>query len=265
MPSWLELHPGAQPQTNPSPGMLETSYTIAGKPAEAVEHFKPLFAKANLKFHPNADGIGLVARVDAQECDLMMQFHPNPAGTTLRIYCTAKSAPANEFYIPPTQSSGLRSQGRLSQRVPTQRIWNETLPSTVQAQPTQAPMLAWPDWLGLLGTRARPTAENTRISGMSCLRKHYLVDPVQRRPIINGYRDLLVSQGFTVDMLKFSTGNTITGKVVEDFKGSVSGFQSLDGTLGTAATVVKAAFSRGSTISDPGHVYVSVCVQGGSR
>ncbi len=264
LPPWLELHPAAKPNLADSPGMIEASYVLPAKPAEAVEHFTTLFAKAKLAFSPAADGIGISARVAAPECDLLLQFHPAAAGTTVRIYCTAKTpAPAASAAYPPlTPAKPYRAQW-----VSTAPARNSAGPSAAHphAEQNNAPPLQWPSWLQLIGANQTLRPEHTNVSGMRCLRASYLVDPSQRKPLIFAYRDLLQSYGFRIDRVEFSTGNTITGQVVEDFRGFVEGFQSGDGSYGAAATIVKASFSRQGTIRDPGTMAISVCVRGSTR
>jgi hypothetical protein len=256
LPSWLDLHPGMKPAVVDSPGMVEVSYLFAGKPAEAVEHYKEVFAKAKLAFGPNADGIGMAARVAAPECDLMLQFHPAPSGTTVRIYCASKTPPAqaSTFYVPPAGTGRYQAQ-----RVSATSSTNPHVPKN------DAPPLQWPAWLQLIGTNQALRTEKVYIESMPCLRAGYTVAPSQRKPLIMAYRDLMQSNGFRIDRVTFSTGNTITGAVVEDFRGYVEGIRSPDGSYGSASTILKVSFSRGGSLSDPGRMSVCVCVRGSTN
>ena len=256
LPPWLELHPGIKAAPVDSPGMVELSYLYAGKPAEAVEHYKAVFEKAKLAFQPNADGIGMAARVSSPECDLMLQFHPVPSGTTVRIYCASKtpSAQTSSFYVPPVANGRYQAQ-RISSS-------NSTYP---HAPKNDAPALQWPAWLQLIGTNQALRTEKVYIETMPCLRAGYTVAPSQRKPLIMAYRDLMQSYGFRIDRVTFSTGNTISGAVIEDFRGYVEGIQSPDASYGSASTILKVSFSRGGHVSDPGRMSVCVCVRGSTN
>ena len=274
LPPWLELHPGVTPATVESAGMVKVNYAFAGTPGEAVEHYRAVFERASVVFAPNSDGIGLTARASSPECDLMLQFHPSGSGTAVKIFCTAKrpAAQAGQATVMPPTAGGWPSREPGTQQRQSRRLGGmpigrtSTSPGTPPHAPSDdTPPLLWPAWLTLIGTHQTPRPEKIVISGMQCLRASYRVDPSQRRPLIMAYRDLMQSYGFRVDRMTFSTGNTIGGAVIEDFRGFVEGFQSSDGSYGTAATILKVAFSRGTTVREPGTMYVSLCVRGTSK
>lgn len=232
LPSWLELHPGVKAEPNASPGMVEVNYKLDMKPAEAVEHFKGQFERAKLAFQPGADGIGISARVSAPECDLLMQFHPASAGTTVRIYCSAKAQPVQAAYVPAAAPTAAKGDGS---------------------------GLVWPAWLGHLGTSERPRPESAYVAGCPCLRVQYKVRPEHRNAIIHGFRNLMMTYGFQIDKLQFQTGNTISGQVVEDFYGYTEGSQPIDGN---SSYLIKAVFNRSNrSLAAMADVAVSYCLR----
>jgi hypothetical protein len=274
LPPWLELHPGAEVQSSESPGLLENSYTVARKPAEAAEHFKPVFAKAKLPFSPNADGIGLSARVAAPECDLLLQFHPSSTGTTVRIHCAAKTAPAADFYIPPSGAS-LPSSGRtrstsasLEDFRQRQRAEMAQYDRPVSAAAMRdsfynndAPPLAWPAWLELRGASQPLRPQNKTIDGAACLESRYVTAALEMTDLVYGYEDLLKANGFKVPRMKLSTGQTWGGGVVQNYSGSIEGYQTVGGKASGPSTRITLNFRR-AVLNGPIAVNIHVCVRG---
>ncbi len=274
LPPWLELHPGAQVQSSQSPGLLESSYTLAMKPTEAAAHFQTVFAKAKLAYSPNADGIGLSARVAAPECDLLLQFHPAPGGTTVRIHCAAKSAPAADFYIPPSNSS-LPYSGRARSTAASledfrqrQRAEMAQYDAPVGAAAMRdnfynndAPPLAWPAWLVLRGHSQPPRPVQKKIDGAACLESRYVTAALTMTDLVYGYEDLLKANGFNVPRMNLSTGQSWDGKVVQNHTGSVEGHQTLGGKVGGPSTKITLHFRR-AVVNGPIAVDIRVCVRG---
>jgi hypothetical protein len=267
-PSWLTLPGNVTAQSNTSPGLIEKSYQVAGKPDAAVEHFRGIFTGAKLAFSPTADGIGLAARVAAPECDLLLQFHPSSGSTTVRIHCAARNQATNEFYIPPVSSSrvpraAVPDASQLSQRsrARMERFDTPQQASSISLYNNDAPPLEWPVWLVRMdsGAAIRPTA--TRADGKDCLKADYTTAALPMTKLVYGHEDLFEANGFRVPNMKLETGHTLSGKIVQNKSGRVEGTLSQNGRVNGPATKIDASFSR-SVVNGPITVYLRVCVQG---
>src|SRR5947208_98779 len=72
VPPWLENYPGVTADTKTFAAMAQSTYIAPAKPDAVRDHYRKLFEAQNLAFQPGFDGIGMVIRAAAQECDLLI-------------------------------------------------------------------------------------------------------------------------------------------------------------------------------------------------
>ncbi len=265
-PKWLHIPAEWKAERSVSPGLVSLQYRVAEKADEAAKKLAEFFAAAKLPYAPQADGIGLSARVAAAQCDLLLQFHPANSGTQVKIHCAAKSAPANDFYIP--------AQGRASRSVPPnvtdfERNSRRTMAKYDQPQAASsipfynddAPALQWPAWLGRLDGQPLARPERQQKDRKDCLVSRYTTSSTPMSNLVYGYEDLLEANGFRVPTMNLQTGSTWNGKIVQNKSGRVEGTLSADGRVNGPSTRVQASFNR-SVVNGPIAVYLEVCVQG---
>lgn len=265
-PKWLSIPVEWKAERSESPGLVSLRYRVAGTPDEAARQLSELFAAAKLHYSPQADGIGFSARVAAAECDLLLQFHPSNSGTQVNIHCAAKSAPVNDFYIPP--------QGRASRSMPPsvanfERDSRRTMPKYDQPQAASsipfynddAPALHWPAWLGRLDGQPLARLERQHKDRKDCLVSRYTTSNTPMSNLVYGYEDLMEANGFRVPTMNLQTGSTWNGKIVQNKSGRVEGSLSADGRVNGPSTKIQASFNR-SMLNGPIAVYLEVCVQG---
>lgn len=177
-PKWLSIPVEWNAERAEAPGLVSLRYRVAGTPDEAAKQLAEFFAAAKLPYTPQADGIGRSARVAAAECDLLLQFHPSNGGTQVAIHCAAKSAPVQDFYVPP--------QARASRSVPPnvtdfERNSRRTMAKYDQPQAASsipfynddAPALHWPAWLGRLDGQPLARPERQQKDRKDCLVSRY--------------------------------------------------------------------------------------------
>jgi hypothetical protein len=265
-PHWLNIPVEWKAEKSESPGLVSLHYQVKDKADEAAKKLSEFFAAAKLPYAPQADGIGLSAKVAAAECDLLLQFHPTNAGTQVSIHCAAKSAMTNDFYIPPV--------GRVSRSMPPrvadfERDRRRTMARYDQPQAASsipfynddAPALHWPAWLGRLDGQPLARPERQQKDRKACLVSRYTTSGTPMSDLVYGYEDLLEANGFRVPTMNLQTGSTWNGKIVQNKSGRVEASLSADGSVNGPSTKVQANFNR-SVLNGPISVYLEVCVQG---
>lgn len=277
-PQWLSLPEGVQAERTQSPGLISVSYRVQAKPEDSAKQLTAKFEQAKLPYSPQADGIGLTARVAAAECDLLLQFHPSQGGTQVKIHCAAKSAPVDNFYIPTDarssrraslESMRARNAHPQQQAADFERDSRANMAKYDQARPASsisfynddAPPLQWPAWLGRMDGQGGLRPERSQKDGKSCLVGRYTTSTVEMSKLVYGHEDLFRANGFQVPTMNLSTGHTWDGKIVQNKSGRVEGYLTPDGTVSGPSTKLTASFNR-SVVNGPISVYLEVCVQG---
>jgi hypothetical protein len=157
IPSWLESYPGVTADTKTFAAMAQSTYTAPVKPDAVRDHYRKLFEAQNLPFQPGFDGIGVVIRGAAPECDLLINIRAQDAGTLVRVSCAAKSP--NYVAVPGGASTTKVAPGKLSAKsqaefdrmVAEGSERHKKLVEDLGIHPVYkdapAPPLEWPKWL----------------------------------------------------------------------------------------------------------------------
>lgn len=271
-PQWLQVPEGVKAERQVNPGLITVQYRVNGKPDEAAQQLSAAFAAAKLAYQPQADGIGLSARVAAPECDLLLQFHPSQGGTQVNLHCAAKTQVSNGFYVPPqgyrpsmTRSTPITRQSLENfEREQQARMARYDQPQPVAAismYANDAPALAWPIWFGRLDGRALAPATRQSDNPYQCLVSKYVDNQTDMSVLVSSYKNMVEGSGFRVARTNLQTGQTWNGKMVQNKSGVVEGVQSSDGRVNGPSTRVMASFNR-EVLNGPITVTLRVCVKG---
>ena len=295
MPPWLVPYPGAEPQVNALPEIVETRYTTSATPAEAVSHLRKLFDTAGVAFVPNLDGIGTSIRASVPECDLLIKVREENSGSSVRISCSTKSAagtPPGGSPVTVAGTPGARTgsyprpsprsieEARRAADEHTRRVLAEAEADHQQRisdmtrfdQPVSgaairsafyhqdAPPLAWPAWLVPEGASHLPKPVTGTADGKQYLESRYKTTLPMTR-LYQFYEALLKANGLQVGTARLGTGQTIVGNIVQNAEGFVEASRSEDGTVNGPATHVKASFHR-NYLNEPITVTLRVSVSG---
>ncbi len=300
MPSWLAPYPGAAEKRTGSAALAESSYTAQATQDQIAAHYRGLFAAAGLPFQANSDGIGLSARVAAPECDLVIQIReaPSAGAASVRITCAVRAAGAaptapGEIQVTKGSVVGGSSQRRQAAFEQKQREFKEhhdrvmaqadadakqrrdsmaKFDSPVRAGSIatsgsgksfyndDAPPLAWPSWLVQKGTNLPPRPTRGTATGKPYLESRYQTN-IPMTQLHSFYEDLLNSNGYKVYSARLATGQTISGRMVQNKSGSVEGSQSSDGSVNGPHTTIVASYDR-SVLNGPITVSLRVTVSG---
>jgi len=239
MPSWLAAYPGATQQTKSFAAYVESTYDAAAAPAAVRDYYRGLFEGASLPFQPGSDGVGIVIRAAAEECDLLITIRAQGSGSVVRTSCAAKSPTytASKSAAPAIPSDIMERHKQLVEQMGIHKVRADA----------PAPPLVWPSWLvHLRGEKL------TIMRGKDQSHREYLaarfVTGVPMTAIYNYYRDLLSSNDYPVHSAKLGTGQTLSG-VVQNADGYVEGTNYPDGSPGPR-TEIRVKFNR-THLNDP--------------
>ena len=215
-PSWLVPYPGATAQTRSTPGLVESTYEAAARPANVVAHYQKLFETAGLPFNPGFDGMGTVIRGSAPECDLLIKIREQNSGTFVRVSCAEKT-PAMVAVPSPAPSAPARRptmEERIAQSHEyTRQVQEEREQKSRQAdlgmakfdQPVYphpkkpAPPLAWPAWLVHCNGARLQIEKGSDMNEFAYLKAEFN-STSDRAAIQSFYADLLNENGYPVDL-----------------------------------------------------------------
>ena len=234
MPSWLAAYPGADPQTKRFAAYVESTYTTTAAPAAIRDHYRGLFEAANLPFQPGSDGIGIVIRGAAPECDLLITIRAQAAGTLVRTSCAVKSptyTAAAKSSAPAMNSDIMERHKKLVEEMGIHKV-REDAP---------APPLVWPSWLVHLRGEKLSIMRGVDQSHNNYLAARF-VTGVPMTAIFAFYKDLLDANDHRVHSSQLGTGQTLSG-VVQNADGYVEGTNYPNGSPGPR-TVVHVKFRR---------------------
>jgi hypothetical protein len=157
-PAWLVSYPGTTPEVYSTDSFTQSSYVADARPDEVVQHYRELFEAQGLPFQANFDGMGTAIRVEAKECNLLIQIRKGEAGTSTKVTCAAKGdatptaadAPVNIEIVtgitppppPPDPKAKAGAAGQAQQSAYSINKVPHDMP---------APPLIWPDWLKQVG------------------------------------------------------------------------------------------------------------------
>lgn len=161
LPAWLVSYPGTTPELYSSDSFAQATYVADARPDEVLEHYGKLFEAQGLPFQPNWDGMGNSIRVEAKECDLLIQIRKRAEGTFTKVTCAAKSdapptagdAPGNIEIItgitPPPPPPDPKA--KVGAPVPPQQGPQTAYSINKHPSDMAAPQLIWPSWLKQVG------------------------------------------------------------------------------------------------------------------
>lgn len=268
-PQWLQAPEGVKIERQVNPGLITVQYRVNGKPDEAAQQLSAAFAAAKLAYQPQADGIGLSARVAAPECDLLLQFHPSQGGTQVSLHCAARTQPTNNYYVP--QQGGRPSMTRSTpitrqsvenfQREQQAYMAQYDRPQPVAGRSSyanQMPPIAWPVWLGRLdgGALAQPVAK--RNGSYQCLVSKYVDHQTDMSVLVSSYKGMMEGSGYRVARTNLRTGQSFDGRSIQNKFGSVEGVLNADGQNHGASATATATFNR-EVLNGPITVTLEAC------
>ncbi len=268
LPSWLSAYPGANPTSQTSPLLIQSTYTTPARFSEVLEHYRKLFEAANVRWLPNSDGVGVVSRGETAECDLLIKVRQQASRVFVEVNCAVKS-PAESGEVgrpveivagrassaPGSRTAGARALARPSSggmpSVSEMQANHERRVAELGIHPTYhdapAPPLDWPSWLVHIKGAAVTITKGVDQSRKAYLKARY-VTSTPMSEIHDFYEDLLNTNEYRVHTAKLSTGQTISG-VVQNAWGFVEGTNYPDGAPGPR-TVIHVSFTR-SKLNEP--------------
>jgi hypothetical protein len=232
LPEWLAPYPGATANTQASTGLIESSYTIAAKPADVAGHYQKELAAAGVESLVNDDGLGLAMRASASECDLLIRVRERNGMSVVSVSCSEKSsAPSQGTYLPNGKASpatAARPAWTTSAAGPGQvpadiKAKHDEIMANIRANmkkydqpvsPEQAAnpiSLQWPSWFvtGKGADRGLQVQRKKYQSGLEYLESEYKTSAPMSE-IYEYYQDLLRANGYKVRQSELRTGSTST-------------------------------------------------------
>jgi hypothetical protein len=254
LPEWLAPYPGASPSTQVSAGLVESSYTAEGTPADVAAHYQKELAAAGVTFQSNDDGMGIAMRASMPACDLLIRVRERGGVTFVSASCSEKSsAPAQVTYLPngtgttrPTSPGFPRDRAQMMAQARAQHDDHMTgmkkFDQPVQPQPQVPVVLKWPSWLVHMpsANHGLQIQRKKYESGLDYLESSYITS-APMTSIYDFYDSLLKENGFYVSG-HVSTGSTST-HVQQNADGSVEGRLSPNG-IGNGTLKIHVDFSR---------------------
>jgi hypothetical protein len=183
MPDWLTPMAGAQIRSGSMTGWRWSRYLVKAAPDEVIEHYRGLFERAGLAFHPVKNTMTTTIRGAASECSLEIEVQGMLNGnTSVSVNCRAWEQ----------GSKNLEGQAKYDRPVyPKARA--------------VLPPLEWPAWLV---TCDGPAVEAHR--GIDQFKVRYIqaefVSHMDREAILDFYDDLMTAN----DYKRFSRSSKIT-------------------------------------------------------
>jgi hypothetical protein len=245
MPAWLAPYPGAIPSVQKLGAMVAANYDTAAAPDAVRDHYHELFDAEGITFAPTSNTFGTTIRAVTQ-CgdnpgDLSIMIHAKGAGSTIRISCSVKLAPA---VLP--RSTGNHQQD-VAQMLEMHKQRVEELGIHRQREDAPAPPLVWPEWLVHVKNARLAIQKAVDQAGVSYLKARY-VTSVPMSELFVYYKDLLTAQGYSINRGTVGTGQTLKG-VKQNAHGEIESSIYPDGFPGPSIEI-DVTFSR-NYLNDP--------------
>jgi hypothetical protein len=238
MPSWLVNYPGATAQVKSFPALVEATYTTGAAPDAVTDHYRKLFEAQNLAFQPNSDGVGVMVRGSAAECNLLITIHAQGEGAFVRVGCAAKSQSATGGYRAAPQGNSAGGswpvppgyKGNVSAAMESHYRKAEEMGLFKVREDADAPPLVWPDWLVHMGGARLSAKAGVDQSGQQFLQSRYVTSEPMTA-LFAFYKDLLTAHEYPVHTGMMTTGQTQTG-IQQNAYGKVEGINYPNGFPG---------------------------------